>query len=341
LLHWKFDLVMQIFPLLLQFSLLLFAVALSIYLWTVHHARGGIVLGLTSLGFIFYSLMVISALKSPDSPFQTSLTTVLREVMKFTPPEPLRRLSSATRVFLHTVFYPLCRLSAQAWSSSSDFIKTHSPGFRIWKSSESSAEEVNDAMFDPIPAPSKEVAAIIWTLETSTDPLVVQAAAAVVPNLQWPVNMDLRPSVRRLADIFNGCLTDHRISDTLMDRAMTCIRAFGLLQMVSERQDVWSDLWTFDTGNQRWSESSMVRYFDLLKANKAEGHSPAITQWTLRFISAQHPFRAHQDLNLVLEHFEPEKNSLGNLSVFADFLFCLNSFFAPPLARDLSLMDKR
>ncbi|KAJ7117968.1 hypothetical protein C8R43DRAFT_846988, partial [Mycena crocata] len=31
--HWKFDLVMQIFPLLLQLSLLLFAVSLSIYLW--------------------------------------------------------------------------------------------------------------------------------------------------------------------------------------------------------------------------------------------------------------------------------------------------------------------
>ncbi|KAJ7643496.1 hypothetical protein DFH06DRAFT_917600, partial [Mycena polygramma] len=36
--RWKFDLVMQIFPLLLQFSLLLFATALSVYLWTIHHA---------------------------------------------------------------------------------------------------------------------------------------------------------------------------------------------------------------------------------------------------------------------------------------------------------------
>ncbi|KAJ7688832.1 hypothetical protein B0H17DRAFT_879538, partial [Mycena rosella] len=36
LLRWKFDLVMQTFPLLLQLSLLLFAAALSIYLWTIH-----------------------------------------------------------------------------------------------------------------------------------------------------------------------------------------------------------------------------------------------------------------------------------------------------------------
>ncbi|KAJ7484170.1 hypothetical protein FB451DRAFT_1027999, partial [Mycena latifolia] len=34
--RWKFDAVLQMFPLLLQVSLLLFAAALSIYLWTVH-----------------------------------------------------------------------------------------------------------------------------------------------------------------------------------------------------------------------------------------------------------------------------------------------------------------
>ncbi|KAJ7740183.1 hypothetical protein B0H14DRAFT_2407625 [Mycena olivaceomarginata] len=34
--QWRFDLVMQIFPLVLQVSLLLFLTALSIYLWTIH-----------------------------------------------------------------------------------------------------------------------------------------------------------------------------------------------------------------------------------------------------------------------------------------------------------------
>ncbi|KAJ7833293.1 hypothetical protein B0H13DRAFT_1579305, partial [Mycena leptocephala] len=34
--RWKFDAAMQMFPLLLQFSLLLFATALSLYLWTIH-----------------------------------------------------------------------------------------------------------------------------------------------------------------------------------------------------------------------------------------------------------------------------------------------------------------
>ncbi|KAJ6560829.1 hypothetical protein DFH09DRAFT_985670, partial [Mycena vulgaris] len=46
---WKFDLVMQMFPLLLQVGLLLFAAALSIYLWTINHVIAGLVLCLTSL----------------------------------------------------------------------------------------------------------------------------------------------------------------------------------------------------------------------------------------------------------------------------------------------------
>ncbi|KAJ7117984.1 hypothetical protein C8R43DRAFT_864963, partial [Mycena crocata] len=36
--RWKFDMVMQIFPLLLQLSLLLFAMALCLYLWTINLA---------------------------------------------------------------------------------------------------------------------------------------------------------------------------------------------------------------------------------------------------------------------------------------------------------------
>ncbi|KAJ7910745.1 hypothetical protein B0H13DRAFT_1574947, partial [Mycena leptocephala] len=33
---WKFDMLIQMFPLLLQFGLLLFSAALSVYLWTIH-----------------------------------------------------------------------------------------------------------------------------------------------------------------------------------------------------------------------------------------------------------------------------------------------------------------
>ncbi|KAJ6597815.1 hypothetical protein DFH09DRAFT_1356913 [Mycena vulgaris] len=42
--NWKFDLVMQMFPLLLQLGLLLFASALSIYLWSISDVIAGLLL---------------------------------------------------------------------------------------------------------------------------------------------------------------------------------------------------------------------------------------------------------------------------------------------------------
>ncbi|KAJ7636761.1 hypothetical protein FB45DRAFT_696717, partial [Roridomyces roridus] len=47
--RWKFEAIMQMFPLMLQFALLIFGVALSIYLWTVHHVLAITVLAFTSV----------------------------------------------------------------------------------------------------------------------------------------------------------------------------------------------------------------------------------------------------------------------------------------------------
>ncbi|KAJ7348098.1 hypothetical protein DFH08DRAFT_1080238 [Mycena albidolilacea] len=56
---WKFETILQMFPLLLQFGLLLFSSALSVYLWTIHISLAIIVLGLT--------LSFPNSLGSPDS----------------------------------------------------------------------------------------------------------------------------------------------------------------------------------------------------------------------------------------------------------------------------------
>ncbi|KAF7348678.1 hypothetical protein MVEN_01386600 [Mycena venus] len=71
--RWKFDAVMQMFPLLLQIGLFLFSAALSTYLWRTHVSLAITVLSLTSVGFISYSALLISAAAAPDSPFQTPL----------------------------------------------------------------------------------------------------------------------------------------------------------------------------------------------------------------------------------------------------------------------------
>ncbi|KAJ7244310.1 hypothetical protein C8J57DRAFT_982377, partial [Mycena rebaudengoi] len=69
--RWKFTIVMEMFPLLLQLALLLFSAALSVYLSTISHPIAIIVIAMTSLGTLAYISQLVSAAVYPDSPFQT------------------------------------------------------------------------------------------------------------------------------------------------------------------------------------------------------------------------------------------------------------------------------
>ncbi|KAJ7032092.1 hypothetical protein C8F04DRAFT_668000 [Mycena alexandri] len=176
--RWKFGIVMQICPLLIQLSLLLFGAALSIYLWTIHHTLAGISLALTGLGCTLYTVMVISAVTFPDSPFQTPLAGLLRSVLQRVPfRDPIHKFwvwvwgtMNTGLGNLHTAFSPKVPalntlISLPIFTSSSPDPGTPDP----------------KPMF-PLPPPlSPEALAIVWTLETSTDPMMVEAAAALVP----------------------------------------------------------------------------------------------------------------------------------------------------------------
>ncbi|KAJ7930137.1 hypothetical protein B0H13DRAFT_916103 [Mycena leptocephala] len=78
---WKFDALLQMFPLLLQLALLLFSTSLAIYLWTIHHSIAILVMALTSLGFAAYFFLLLSAIIFPDCPFQTPLAPFLIHII--------------------------------------------------------------------------------------------------------------------------------------------------------------------------------------------------------------------------------------------------------------------
>ncbi|KAJ7271606.1 hypothetical protein C8J57DRAFT_1319361 [Mycena rebaudengoi] len=65
------------FPLLLQLGVLLFATALSVYLWTIHLSLAIIVLSFTSFGVITCIMLLVSATLSVNSPFQTPLVPLV------------------------------------------------------------------------------------------------------------------------------------------------------------------------------------------------------------------------------------------------------------------------
>ncbi|KAJ7871391.1 hypothetical protein B0H14DRAFT_212164 [Mycena olivaceomarginata] len=291
--RWKFEPIMQIFPLLLQFPLLLFATALSIYLWTIHHAIAAIVFGFTSLGCVLYTLMVVAALASPDSPFQTSLTTLLRALLKVDPiPRSLRRFARRTRRRAHrgiaTFFLPL----SLVYTGFTETIQPLLPRFRT-KEEDFELKSPGGRIFDNIQEPSQQISAVQWALETSTDPRMVEAAAAMVSDLQWqwPVDIDLRPSLKRLWDIYRGCFEGDCVREGMGNRASSCVKAFGLLRIIADEQVNKEFRW-LDLANDRshpLNGSSVIAFARI----QCESASETLS-WNLRFISAQqyHAFHA-------------------------------------------------
>ncbi|KAJ6560896.1 hypothetical protein DFH09DRAFT_509052 [Mycena vulgaris] len=246
--NWKFDLIMQIFPLLLQLGLLLFASALSSYLWTINHVIAGLVFGLTSVGLVLYTVMVISAVASPDSPFQTSLTFLLNRLIKgISDLTPMKKLGQKTQILMNTGVSHLTSILSPMWSACSRMMETLPPLLPQFSTKKSSDPLSSGPLpiFGDLPKPSLAVPAVIWALETTTDPRLVEPAAAMVTDLQWPTTLDVGPSLKRLSDIIHGCFNGSVIQEGMSYRATNCIHAFGMLQMLFEPDTDIDDLFSF------------------------------------------------------------------------------------------------
>ena len=78
---WRFNLVVDCLPLILQAALLLLGYALSSYLFFINKTVAGVVIGTTSLGVVFYLFVVSAATFSHNCPFQVPLSIVLHSLI--------------------------------------------------------------------------------------------------------------------------------------------------------------------------------------------------------------------------------------------------------------------
>ena len=79
---WYFNVVMESLPLMLQAALLLLGCALSRYLWGVNITIASVVLGVTSLGALFYLFIVIAATIHGSCPYQTPAAYIIRHILR-------------------------------------------------------------------------------------------------------------------------------------------------------------------------------------------------------------------------------------------------------------------
>ena len=78
---WPFRLFIESLPVMLQIALLFLTCGLSRYLWSVNTSVAAVVISLTIVGFLFYTVIVVTGASSYDCPFQTPLSAALRRVL--------------------------------------------------------------------------------------------------------------------------------------------------------------------------------------------------------------------------------------------------------------------
>ena len=91
---WYFNHVMDSLPLMLQMALFLLDCALSRYLWEMNITIACVLIGATSLGVLFYLLIVVVGSFSESFPYQTPSAHILRHIFYHYLPE----LSSASSI---------------------------------------------------------------------------------------------------------------------------------------------------------------------------------------------------------------------------------------------------
>ncbi|KAG1722864.1 hypothetical protein EDB19DRAFT_1954368 [Suillus lakei] len=242
--------VVQSFPVLLQISLLLFGIALSANIWSEQPSVAWVIIATTVFGFLFYSLTVMACLISPSCPFQTPISTVLRMLH-------IDRL-------LHLIFEPAFRYLTQLASSAHGPVcatgvfaqRSHRlvsaalhKGLRhlvphsSTKVVDSEAQFFGQGLHDlaekectltldlpDISTSDLKAPSIKWLLETSMDPEVFLAAANLVPQVEWPLSLDVSDMLHQLSDIFTSCVNIQRqIVPSLEEKASACTMALSHL----------------------------------------------------------------------------------------------------------------
>ncbi|KAJ7237248.1 hypothetical protein C8J57DRAFT_1479003 [Mycena rebaudengoi] len=353
--QWKFDTVLKMFPLLLQLALLLFATSLSLYLWTVHHMIAIIVQTLTSFGFAAYIFLFLSAIISADSPYQTPIVHSLLPLLRPTLVRPALEIVKLGK-FIANVFI--------SWSQSTRPILprflTQGPPSGLQDSS-----SLPNWQFSP---PSPEVPAVLWVLETSTDPDMLEVASEIAVDLQWSLKFDLTTAMSHLSSVLNSCL-DENIAENKMSfkirtgmacRASRCGGAYCWLRAVSglDTQDPWrgpflsrgipflhpegdeavhfpqlSNLQNIMQGWTKHRTSLRLDWDDPLGVHLALRTFPSVEPHITQSLE--------DDLEHFLDQFPLDKIKILDSSAFANFLCCLTSFFAPVDPRVIVELNRR
>ena len=236
--NWKFALVMECLPLMLQISLLLLGYALSDYLFFINRVISSVTIGFTSFGLLFYFLIVSAATFSYDCPFQTPIPLIFRYLIRFDD-EHKRYLRRIRKRFRRA--YSWMKKGWLGWKSGG--LGNGSNGRNVLPVA--NPPDQRSLVFDKVAEwddHAVDSECIAWMFEMPMDTDSTMVIARFVPEIVWHSGTRVS-SLERLYDIVLGCF-DRSSGDPILkpgfkEKAYLCAKA--LLHMCIQCKSVGNE----------------------------------------------------------------------------------------------------
>ena len=253
---WGLQFIMESLPVMLQFALLLFGIALVVFLWDLEVSAAEVVLVVACMGLAFYAFIAVAATLWKDCPFQTPLSVLLPQVLPWTKEFAafarfrLRRWSrrqatallqlgwakkySWLGVFLERVLGRLTGRNiaqnqlAEDQHGNDHYMKLSNPVF--WR---------QDPLF-PSPIQTDIAASAgFWLLENSTDFSAATAVAAVFSEFQWPSHQHSTTALIRLRDTYAECF---RAPEPTKSTRLKALQSAAAYYVLYHTQLIWGTI---------------------------------------------------------------------------------------------------
>ena len=258
---WGLHLIVESVPVMLQFALFLFGAALSVYLWDLDVTVAEVVLAVTSFGFAFYVCITVAATFWPNCPFQTPLSVLLPNVMRWAKVLIVPFRSGRWWKRRIAIFLPLI----ERLTGHDHFTNSLGHVFKIFAGGTTSPAPPNGdtpsndypmtlsnrafwrdrpLFTSPIP---KDIAASAgsWLLENSTDFSVAAAVAATFSEFQWPSHPHPSTTLIRLRDVYVECF---RAPEKKKSTHLKALQSAAAYYVLYHTQLIWSTWKSLEAG---------------------------------------------------------------------------------------------
>ena len=256
---WPFEMFIESLPVMLQIALLLLAVGLSRYMWTIDTSVARTILGLTAFGMAFFIFIVVSGTSSYECPFQTPASLGLRalgvhrtfgRLASSLPSLGIRRrlrnfgrslgyLYLRMKVSVSRIKKVISRALALAHATRELSILPHqmqSPGHFISPTYTSQLWNLGPILkqqnlFLPRRTNRDDARCISWILDRITDPEAIDSALRLACTIRWyDDGVDSQPSYEDLNTVLLGCFAfDGKVHPGMRNRAYDSARVIGRL----------------------------------------------------------------------------------------------------------------